>query len=151
MMKTNASRILLATIASVFLCIAIAHAQQTKDKGVKSDNGTTWILVEGGPTGDFYIAATEIIFDQFDEFCNATGFKKPEAPFGRGKQPVVNVNVADAVAYCKWQSKETGTTVRLPEENEWEEIEAKDIDIAGVMLSTRWHGIVRIPATKHTK
>jgi formylglycine-generating enzyme required for sulfatase activity len=33
---------------------------------------------------------------------------------------VINVNVSDAVAYCQWVSKETGTTVRLPEENEWE-------------------------------
>jgi formylglycine-generating enzyme required for sulfatase activity len=48
-----------------------------------------------------------------------TGYKKPEGKFGRGKQPVIDVNVSDAVAYCSWLSKITGTTVRLPEENEW--------------------------------
>lgn len=86
----------------------------------KIANSIKWIFVQGGPTGDFYMSATEVTFDQFDDFCDATGFQKPEATFGRGKQPVINVNVPDAVAYCKWASKETGTTIRLPEENEWE-------------------------------
>ncbi len=80
----------------------------------------TWILVKGKTGGDFYISATEITFDQYDKFCEATGYDKLSADFGRGKQPVINVNVADAVAFCNWLSKETGTTVRLPEENEWE-------------------------------
>jgi len=82
--------------------------------------GIHWILVEGGPSGDFYISASEVTFAQYDKFCEATGYTKPKANFGRGKQPVINVNVADAVAFCNWLSKETGTTVRLPEENEWE-------------------------------
>ena len=30
------------------------------------------------------------------------------------------MNVADAVSFCQWLRKETGTTIRLPEENEWE-------------------------------
>jgi hypothetical protein len=86
----------------------------------KEGIGIKWIYVKGGPTGDFYISATEVTFAQYDMFCEATGYKKPDDSFGRGKQPVINVNVADAVAYCNWLSKETGTTVRLPEENEWE-------------------------------
>jgi formylglycine-generating enzyme required for sulfatase activity len=79
-----------------------------------------WIFVEGGPTGDFYISITEVTFEQYDMFCDATGYKKPKADFGREKQPVINVNVADAIAYCAWLSKQTGTTIRLPKENEWE-------------------------------
>ncbi len=86
----------------------------------KEDIGITWVLVKGGPIGDFYISATEVTFYQHDQFYEATGYQKPKANFGREKQPVVNVNVADAVAFCDWQSKETGTIVRLPEENEWE-------------------------------
>ncbi len=82
--------------------------------------GIPWVLVEGGPGGDFYIAATEVTFDQYDKFCEATGYKKPSADFGRGKQPVIYVNVSDAIAYCNWVSKETGTTVRLPKDEEWE-------------------------------
>jgi formylglycine-generating enzyme required for sulfatase activity len=76
--------------------------------------------VQGGPTGDFNISATEVTFDQFDDFCDAAGYDKPKADFGRGKQPVINVNIDDAIAFCNWLSKETETLIRLPEENEWE-------------------------------
>ena len=82
--------------------------------------GIQWVFVEGGPTGDFYISATTVTFEQYDKFCDATGYEKPFARFGRGEMPVVFVNVGDALAYCDWLSKETGTTIRLPEEDEWE-------------------------------
>jgi formylglycine-generating enzyme len=82
--------------------------------------GISWIRVEGGPGGEFLMSATEVTFDQYDAFCEATGREKPKDRFGRGKNPVINVNVADAVAFCDWMSRETGKTVRLPEENEWE-------------------------------
>jgi hypothetical protein len=86
----------------------------------KKGLGIKWVRVEGGPRGAFSMSATEVTFDQYDAFCNATGHEEPMANFGRGKQPVINVNVADAVAFCEWMSKETGKTVRLPEEDEWE-------------------------------
>ena len=81
--------------------------------------GITWIFVEGLEKA-FYIASTPVTFEQFDMFCDATGYDKPKANYGRGKQPVTNVNVADAVAYCEWLSRKIGSTVRLPEEAEWE-------------------------------
>ncbi len=87
---------------------------------IKNGFSIKWIFVQGGPTGDFYISATEVTFEQYDWFCDATGYKKPIAKFGRGKETVINVNVVDAVAFCNWLSKETGKTVRLPEEKEWE-------------------------------
>jgi hypothetical protein len=87
----------------------------------KKDFGITWILVEGGQKGDFYISATEVTFDQYDAFCEATGKERPsDQGWGRGKRPVINVNVVDALAFCNWLSKETGKTIRLPEEDEWE-------------------------------
>ena len=94
-----------------------------KQNGYKGNTldkfGIEWILVEGFKE-PFFIASTPVTFGQYDKFCDATGCEKPEAPFGRDKQPVINVNVDDAVAYCQWLSKVIGTTVRLPEENEWE-------------------------------
>lgn len=39
---------------------------------------------------------------------------------GREKHPVVFVSWNDAVEYCKWLSKKTGKTYRLPTEAEWE-------------------------------
>ena len=83
------------------------------------NHGVTWIRVDGGAMGSFNISATEITFAQFDEFCQATGYHKPEDTYGRGNQPVVNVNVADMAAFCSWLSKETGKTVRLPSKEEF--------------------------------
>jgi formylglycine-generating enzyme required for sulfatase activity len=101
-------------IISTLLLVVLVFA------GCSSYTPPDFVLVQGGPGGDFYISATEVTFDQYDAFCDATGYKKPRADFGRGNQPVINVNAADAIAYCEWLSKETGTTIRLPEENEWE-------------------------------
>jgi formylglycine-generating enzyme required for sulfatase activity len=93
---------------------------ETMRLGIQYGIEINWVFVEGRPRGAFYMSATEVTFDQYDKFCEVTGYDKPKADFGRGKQPVVNVNVADAVAFCDWLSKETGKTVRLPEEDEWE-------------------------------
>ncbi len=69
----------------------------------------------------FYITATEITFDQYDKFCEATGAKKPsDNGWGRGKMPVVNVSWNDAVAFCRWLSDQTGRTVHLPTEAQYE-------------------------------
>jgi formylglycine-generating enzyme required for sulfatase activity len=40
--------------------------------------------------------------------------------FGGGARPVTNVSWAEAVAYTKWLSSETGQTYRLLSESEWE-------------------------------
>lgn len=82
--------------------------------------GIEWKFVQGYYGGNYYISATQITFNQFYEFCDKTGYKKPDSLFGRGNQPVINVNIEDAVAFCTWLSKEIGATIRLPEKNEWE-------------------------------
>lgn len=107
----------------VFICICQSQAlgdMLQKEKAVDPNHGITWIFVEGEEIASFSISATEVTFDQFDEFCQATGYQKPEDKFGRGKQPVVNVNVADMTAFCNWLSKETGSTIRLPKEEEFQ-------------------------------
>lgn len=69
----------------------------------------------------FKMSATEITFEQYDQFCVETGNKKPrDNGWGRGSQPVINVNWNDAKAYCEWASRQTGTKIRLPYEAEWE-------------------------------
>jgi hypothetical protein len=103
-------------LSSLFSGISVS---QDPNDPVSAKLGIKWILVEGGEMGDFYIAATEVTFDQFDAFCDATGRAKPEDTYGRGKQPVVNVNVPDAEAFCAWLSKQTGSTVRMPTSEEW--------------------------------
>ena len=83
--------------------------------------GLNWILVSGGPRGDFNISETEVTFAQYDKFCEETGYDKPnDEGWGRGTRPVINVNVEDANKFCNWLSKKTETVIRLPEDDEWE-------------------------------
>jgi formylglycine-generating enzyme required for sulfatase activity len=87
--------------------------------GQQKDLGFRWILVADVPVDEFEISATEVTFDQYDAFCAATEREKPEAPFGRGKQPVVNVSYGDATEFCEWLGGQIGATVRLPNASEW--------------------------------
>ena len=44
----------------------------------------------------------------------------PPEPWGRGWQPVINVNWTDAQQYVAWLSRSTGKRYRLLTEAEWE-------------------------------
>lgn len=69
----------------------------------------------------FWMSATEVTFEQYDAFCEATRREKPDDEgWGRGMLPVVNVSHEDAVAFCTWLSGQTGDRIRLPTEAEWE-------------------------------
>ncbi|MEA3244364.1 MAG: SUMF1/EgtB/PvdO family nonheme iron enzyme, partial [Pseudomonadota bacterium] len=69
----------------------------------------------------FAIGKHEVTFDQYNQFAQATGRRKPKsAGWGRGIRPVINVSWQDAVAYSRWLSEQTGSRYRLPSEAEWE-------------------------------
>lgn len=96
-------------------------------------------------TQPYYLGATEITNAQFRQFVEETqhqtdaersgGFGMTGGSWGksdtyfwnrlgdlpvRDQAPVVNISWNDAVAFCKWLSKKTGDTYRLPTEAEWE-------------------------------
>jgi formylglycine-generating enzyme required for sulfatase activity len=70
----------------------------------------------------FAVSRFEITFDQWDA-CVADGGcggYRPEAPWGRGRMPVVNVDFKNAESYAAWLSRKTGHRYRLLSEAEWE-------------------------------
>ena len=70
---------------------------------------------------DFAIGKYEVTFSQYDAFAKATKRKMPDDEgWGRGNRPVINVSLADALAYTRWLSKKTRRTFRLPTEAEFE-------------------------------
>ena len=71
--------------------------------------------------GDLYIGRTEVTFDQYDGFCEATGKTKPDdSEWGRGDSPVINITIEDSKAYCEWLSALLNKKIRLPSSSEWE-------------------------------
>jgi formylglycine-generating enzyme required for sulfatase activity len=69
----------------------------------------------------FSMGRTEVTFDEYDRFVEATGKAKPDDyGWGRGKHPVIRVSWQDAVDYAAWLSKETGKNFYLPSEAQWE-------------------------------
>lgn len=64
----------------------------------------------------FWIAKTEVTFDQYDRFCEATGRSKPSdmnalgTTVGRGSHPVFGLSWFEAVQYCNWLSQTEGLT-----------------------------------------
>ncbi|ROR34613.1 SUMF1/EgtB/PvdO family nonheme iron enzyme [Inmirania thermothiophila] len=69
----------------------------------------------------FAVGRTEVTFEDYDRFAQATGRPLPDDEgWGRGRQPVINVSWEDAAAYAAWLSQETGHVYRLPSEAQWE-------------------------------
>lgn len=69
----------------------------------------------------FAISQTEVTFEQYDAFADASKREKPrDEGWGRGLRPVINVIWSDAKAYTVWLSEQTGQEYRLPSESEWE-------------------------------
>jgi formylglycine-generating enzyme required for sulfatase activity len=88
-------------------------------------------------TRPFYLGKTKVTVGQFRRFVEATGhtteaekagdkwtWKKPgsrNSAFDQtNEHPVVYLSWNDADAFCQWLAKQTGATVRLPYEAEWE-------------------------------
>ena len=70
----------------------------------------------------FAISRYEITFDEWEACILGGGCKHNphDHNWGRGRQPVMNIDFHMAEGYAKWLSKKTGKPYRLPSEAEWE-------------------------------
>lgn len=70
---------------------------------------------------EFGLGKYPVTFAEFDLFCEATKFPKPDDNgWGRKNRPVINVSWNDVQLYIYWLQEVTGKNYRLPSEAEWE-------------------------------
>ena len=69
--------------------------------------------------GNYYIGKFEVTNEQWAIFAQAIN-RSFSVPDNKAKHPVVNIDWHDAMAFCEWLSRESGRTVTLPSEAEWE-------------------------------
>jgi formylglycine-generating enzyme required for sulfatase activity len=72
--------------------------------------------------GAYYAGRYEVSFDEWAGCVAGGGCRgtPPDAGWGRGRRPVINVSWNDAQRYAGWLSRETGKRYRLPSEAEFE-------------------------------
>ena len=69
----------------------------------------------------FAIGRFTVTAEQWEQFAVATGFRpERELIWPKGREPIVNVRMADMERYIAWLNAETGRLYRLPTEAEWE-------------------------------
>ncbi len=69
----------------------------------------------------FAIGRFTVTADEFELFRKDTEFfVRPDLIWSKGKEPVINIRLADANLYLEWLSDQTGESYRLPTEAEWE-------------------------------
>ena len=72
---------------------------------------------------DFEVSMYPITFDKWDACVEDGGcnhYSPPTQDWGRGRQPVININWDDAKSYIQWLNHKTGKNYRLLSEAEFE-------------------------------
>jgi formylglycine-generating enzyme required for sulfatase activity len=70
---------------------------------------------------EYFISKYEVTFEQYNKYCDETGFQKPpDDGWGRGNRPVINLTWGTAEQFCLWLSSKTSKNIHLPTEAQWE-------------------------------
>ena len=118
---------------------SIEESMELYKKGVKLLNNCNESIdkIEKEINYDFYMDVFPVTNKQYKEFIDKTNHRIPyieeewaepcnwdkvrrSYPGGKEDHPVVLVSYDDAVAFCKWSSKQNEEEYRLPTEEEWE-------------------------------
>lgn len=118
-------------------CVAVASAVEGRLCIEPGSGRSTWfkdcatcpemVVVPRSPSGripkPLAVGRFAVTFDEWDACladggCN--GYRPVDEGWGRGKQPVIHVNWADANAYAAWLTRKTGKAYRLMREHERE-------------------------------
>lgn len=89
----------------------------------------------------FYISRYPVTNDQYSQFLHSRDYKNPlywtrrgrklrdtfkwyypknyGYPFNLGNHPVVGISWHEGLAFCRWLSKQTGTSIKLPSIGQW--------------------------------
>ena len=110
----------------------------------EDDEGPVHRVTIGSP---FAVAKYEVTFEEWeacvrggvcDEDLLGEGYSRlDERSWGRGRQPLINVDWRDAHAYVAWLSRESGAPYRLLSEAEWEYVAR-----AGSETAYGWGGVI---------
>lgn len=72
-------------------------------------------------TRAFAMGRHTITAEEWERFRTATGWSQVrELIWPKGREPVVNIRMADVLLFIQWLNEETGQHYRLPTEAEWE-------------------------------
>jgi len=89
-----------------------------------------------------YVGKYPVTFEEYDLFCEETNQCKkgePLARWGRGKQPVINVNWNYAKEYCTWLTKKSNFTFDLLCHEDWLIIANMNIPDSFLSNYDIWH------------
>ena len=74
-----------------------------------------WLVLRGAPTDNAYIGYAPVTNAEYAAFNPGFVYAEDQADY-----PVVNVTIADAIAYCNWlSSQDNAHAYRLPTDEEW--------------------------------
>ena len=85
------------------------------DPRMDDNPNDAWLVLRGAPTDNAYIGYSPVTNAEYAEFNPDFIYDKAQANY-----PVVNVTIADAIAYCNWLSSlDNAHAYRLPTDEEW--------------------------------